>query len=153
MGAKAAKLIPASSVKTAEWVRMKCRYGCTGYDACLTCPPYSPTPEETARMLGEYGWALLIETKREGRRELAADLEREIFLAGYYKAFAFASGPCRLCRECDFENGCRHNDRARPAMEASGIDVFATVRAHGFTIDVVTDYDQEGHFFCMVLIE
>jgi len=152
MGAKGAKIVPAASVKTAAWVRMKCRFGCGGYGGCLTCPPYSPTPEETARVLSEYTWAVLIETEREGRRELAADLEREIFLDGCYKAFAMASGPCGLCKVCDVDNVCPHNDRARPAMEACGIDVFETVRRNGFEIDVLTDTCQEGNFFCMVLI-
>jgi predicted metal-binding protein len=153
LGAKAAKIVPADSVKTAEWVRMKCRYGCGGYGGCLTCPPHSPTPQETARVLGDYAWAVLFETGRGGRRELAATLEREIFLAGYYKAFAMASGPCGLCDACDFENGCRHPEQARPAMEACGIDVFETVRRNGFTIEVLTDTSQKGHYFGMVLIE
>lgn len=153
MGAKAARIIPAASVKTAEWVRWKCHYGCSGYGGCLTCPPRSPRPEETARMLADYTWAVLIETQPGGRRELAADLERELFLAGLYKAFAMASGPCRLCKACDFEGGCRHGDRARPAMEACGIDVYETVRRNGFEIEVLTDCRQEGHYFCMVLLE
>ena len=153
LGAKAAKIIPAESVKTAEWVRMKCRFGCGGYGGCLTCPPHSPTPRETARLLEDYQWAVLYEMGPKAKRELAYKLEREMFLAGYYKAFGMAQGPCNLCKECDFENGCRHNDRARPAMEACGIDVFGTVRRNGFEIDVLTTTSQRGHYFGMVLIE
>jgi predicted metal-binding protein len=152
MGAKGARVISADSVVTAEWVRMKCRYGCGGYGRCLTCPPHSPTPQETARMLGEYHWAVLLEVG--GRpRELSAKLEREVFLGGYYKAFAFACGPCRMCDACDFENGCRKAELARPSMEACGIDVYETVRRNGFPIDVLTATSQKGHFFQMVLIE
>ena len=153
LGAKAARIIPVDSVKTAEWVRMRCRYGCGVYGGCLTCPPHSPTPQETARVLSDYTWAVLFETGRGGRRELAVQLEREIFLAGHYKTFAMASGPCRLCEACDFENGCLHPEQARPAMEACGIDVFGTVRRNGLTIDVLTDHRQKGHYFGMVLIE
>ncbi len=44
-------------------------------------------------------------------------------------------------------------DRARPAMEACGIDVFATVRKHGFTIDVVRTRGDPEHYFGLVLVE
>lgn len=153
MGAKAAKIIRTDTVKTAEWVRMKCRFGCGGYGGCLTCPPHSPTPEETRRMLEDYQWAVLYEMGPKAKRELAVKLERDIFLAGHYKAFGMAQGPCGLCGECDFENGCPHNDRARPAMEACGIDVFETVRTNGFTIDVLRTTSEKGHYFGLVLIE
>ena len=36
---------------------------------------------------------------------------------------------------------CMHPDKARPAMEAAGIDVFATARAAGLPIEVVRDAD------------
>ena len=153
LGAKAARVIPASSVKTAEWVRMKCRYGCGGWGGCLTCPPHSPTPRETARMLKDYRWAVLFERGRQVGRELAQKLEREIFLDGYHKAFGMTSGPCHLCETCDVASGCRHPEEARPAMEACGIDVFGTVRRNGFEIEVLTSESQKGHFFGMVLIE
>ncbi len=32
---------------------VKCKYGCGAYGTRLTCPPYSPTPDETRRMLSE----------------------------------------------------------------------------------------------------
>ena len=153
LGAKDAKIIPADSVKTAEWVRMKCRFGCGGYDGCLTCPPHSPTPEETRRMLEDYTWAVLYEMGPKAKRELAFKLEREVFLAGHYKAFGMAQGPCDLCEECDFEDGCRYPDEARPAMEACGIDVFETVRKSGFEIEVLTSTRQCGHYYGLVLIE
>ncbi|MCE5231071.1 DUF2284 domain-containing protein, partial [bacterium] len=35
----AIRLIDPRTVPTAEWVRMKCQYGCGGYGGCLTCPP------------------------------------------------------------------------------------------------------------------
>lgn len=37
LGAKKAKIIAATSVKTAPWVRYKCQFGCDGYAGCLTC--------------------------------------------------------------------------------------------------------------------
>jgi hypothetical protein len=38
-------------------------------------------------------------------------------------------------------------------MEACGIDVYATVRRHGFTIDVVCNHNDPQHYFGLVLIE
>ena len=55
-----AKAIPASAVVTAEWVRMKCYFGCQGFGRRFGCPPYSPTPAETAAVLKEFSTALLV---------------------------------------------------------------------------------------------
>lgn len=153
-GARHAKIIPAPSVVTAHWVRYKCQYGCSGYGACLTCPPYSPTPEETERIIDEFETAILLHGDKHVKlNRVAAELEREIFLAGYYKAIAFGSGPCRLCEECDLEGGCRHPTLARPAMEASGIDVYQTVRNNGFDIQVATCYESKADYFALLLVE
>jgi predicted metal-binding protein len=154
LGALRARVIPVASVKTAEWVRWKCRFGCGGYGGCLTCPPHSPTPQDTARLLADYRWAVLFESPRSGNKEIPWKLEREVFLAGHFKAFAMASGPCHRCETCCLEVGsCRHPEEARPAMEACGIDVFATVRRNGFEIEVLTSTRQKGHYYGMVLIE
>jgi predicted metal-binding protein len=156
LGAAEAKLIGTGSVITAPWVRLKCQYGCGGYGRCLTCPPYSPTPEETRAVLDCYRTALLVHCPGGGKwrsiREIAADLEREIFLAGHYKALAFGSGPCNLCEECNLEH-CLHPSQARPSMEAAGIDVYATARTNGFPIDVVTDHECPQNYYGLVLIE
>lgn len=154
LGAKEAKPVPTAQVFTATWVRMKCTYGCGGYASSRNCPPYSPTPERTQRVLDEYQTAILVHGDRTSDiREIVPTLEREVFLAGYYKAFGYACGPCRLCEECDLEGPCRHPHRSRPAMEACGIDVFATARAAGFPIEVVTDYDCEQNTYGLVLVE
>ena len=47
LGAVEAKAIDANSIVTAAWVRLKCQFGCGGYNSSLCCPPYTPTPEET----------------------------------------------------------------------------------------------------------
>ena len=83
---------------------------------------------------------------------MVAALEREIFLAGYYKAFGFGSGPCPFCRTCNLED-CAHPDQARPSMEAAGIDVYATARGNGYPIEVVRDDSCETNYYGLVLIE
>jgi predicted metal-binding protein len=153
LGAVGAKSIRADSIVTAAWVRLKCRYGCGGWGSTLCCPPHTPTPEETARVIACYRRALLIHCRRTPRpTPLVVALEREIFLAGYYKALAFGAGPCRLCRECTLES-CTKPNEARPSMESAGIDVYATARANGFPIDVVQNTGDEQNYYGLVLIE
>lgn len=153
-GAKSARLVRASSIATAPWVRLKCKYGCDGYGTSLCCPPHTPTPDETRKVIDSYRRAVLFEAGRREPKQIAVRLEREAFLAGYYKAFGLGSGPCPLCRQaCAFDEGCRHAERARPSMEACGIDVFATVRVNGFVIDVVRDERDEQHYFGVVLLD
>ncbi|MBM4037797.1 MAG: DUF2284 domain-containing protein [Planctomycetes bacterium] len=154
LGAKEAKLVPTSQVFTADWVRLKCQYGCGAYASSRNCPPYSPTPERTRRILDEFKTAILVHgDKTADIRKIVVAMEREVFLAGYYRAFAYACGPCHLCKECNLGGACRHEDDARPAMEACGIDVFATARAAGFPIEVVASRDGEQNYYGLVLVE
>ncbi len=96
LGAAEAKVINASDVVVRDWVRLKCQYGCDGYGKCLTCPPYSPNPEQMRRILSGYSSAMLLrfEPEWENVHKVVARLEREAFLSGYYSAFGLASGPC-----------------------------------------------------------
>lgn len=155
LGAKDAKIIQANSIVTAPWVRIKCQYGCGGYDQCLTCPPYSPTPEMTAQIVKCYKTAILIHgDDHSDMTNVAVELEREVFLDGFHKAFAMGSGPCRLCSICNVsKNECRNPEKSRPAMEACGIDVFQTVRNNGYGIGVVKDHSCGQNYFSLVLIE
>ncbi len=94
-------------------------------------------------------------------RDIARTLERTIFLAGYYKAFAFVCGPCWLCKTCAAiakgkpgkAAACKHPDKARPAMEAAGIDVFATARAAGLPIEVIRTEECPQDYYALVLVE
>ncbi len=152
-GAIAAKVISPTDVETGHWVRWKCRFGCGGYGRTLVCPPHAPAPAETRKMLDEYQRAVFFESPLGEVKPIAVELEREVFLAGYYKALGLGAGPCPLCPTCALEEGCRHPDQARPAMEACGIDVFATARKHGFEVNVVRTHDEPQHYFGMVLVE
>ena len=152
LGAAESKIVSPRSVVTAEWVRMKCQFGCGGYARSLTCPPNSPTPAETKKLLAEYRRALLVHAhKSTDVRGIMTALEREAFLDGYWKAFALAAGPCSYCRACG--EICRHPEKARPSMEACGIDVFSTVRANGYPIEVVTSRRQQTDRYGLLLLE
>jgi predicted metal-binding protein len=163
MGVTRAKIIDPESVVVANWVLLKCQFGCPGYGKRRTCPPYSPTPEYTGNMLREYSAALLMQIENippaeESRKSMklkriVADLEREIFLDGYYKAFGMASGPCRFCKSCDVTQPCRYSYGARPSMEACGIDVYRTARNNGFVLEVVRSEDDPCSYLSLILIE
>lgn len=159
-GAAVAEVIPARLVITAEWVRLKCQFGCSGYGKRLSCPPLTPTPETTRRMLAEYRWALLFaydgRAERRQRREmqkLLAALERAAFLDGHYKAFGLCAGPCRLCAACDPTQLCRHPELSRPSMESCGIDVYATCRNAGVRLEVVVCPEDRPRYVNLLLIE
>jgi predicted metal-binding protein len=154
-GVKAVKMIAPAEVETAAWVRLKCQFGCDGYGQCLVCPPYTPTPEEMRKVLDSYRRAILIHFDREAdTKATVPELEREIFLHGAWKAFGLGAGPCYFCETCAPQvGGCRHAERARPAMEACGIDVFTTVRKAGFPIEVVRHERQCPNYFGLMLVD
>jgi predicted metal-binding protein len=155
LGAIEAKIISPKQVFTAEWVRRKCQYGCDGFGEHLTCPPYSPTPQETRRLLDEYETALLIHCPSRGSEvlQIVCILEREAFISGYYKAFGMSAGPCSLCNKCNVQKTCCHTEQARPSMEACGIDVYKTARTAGYPIEVVRDHTCTENYYGLLLLE
>jgi predicted metal-binding protein len=155
LGAIEAKVISPQQVYTAEWVRRKCQYGCDGFGEHLTCPPFSPTPQETRRLLDEYTTALLVHCPSRGIKvlEIISALEQEAFISGYYKAFGMTAGPCLLCEQCDVQNTCCHTEQARPSMEACGIDVFKTARTAGYPIEVVQNHSCPENYYALLLLE
>ncbi len=157
LGADEAKIIRVDSIETGAWVKMKCRFGCDSYGSNLCCPPYSPTFKETKELLSCYEHAIMIHSIRGLHDEphpttIVARLEREAFLAGYYKAFAIGAGPCRICDECNLDH-CVDPEHARPSMEACGIDVFKTARNNGFKIEVLTKGCEVVDRYSLVLME
>nr|NIM45172.1 hypothetical protein [Nitrososphaeria archaeon]NIN52418.1 hypothetical protein [Nitrososphaeria archaeon]NIQ34261.1 hypothetical protein [Nitrososphaeria archaeon] len=85
--------------------------------------------------------------------EVINQLEAEAFYMGYYYALGLKSGPCLLCAKEVYENKgewpkslpciaiksgvCKHPLKARPCLEAVGIDVYATANNAGWPIYVV----------------
>jgi predicted metal-binding protein len=165
LGADDAVPIGAADVVVAQWVRMKCLYGCDETGIRRTCPPGgAPSVDETRRVLDAFRNALLLRVGPiEGREKSTAEslrinktalaLERELFLAGCHKALMFGAGPCERCDACVRGQECPTPEKARPSMEACGIDVFSTVRAAGWTIHAVKDYAMPYSFFALVLID
>jgi predicted metal-binding protein len=159
-GAHHAIVIEPSRIATAPWVRIKCQFGCPMYGKSLCCPPNTPSPEEMRRILDIYSRAILLHChwqKRHevvnGFNEMVVDLEIALFLDGYYKAWGMGSGPCRRCRECDTSGQCLNAYKARPSMEACGIDVFMTAREHDLPIQVLRTKKDERDIFGLILVE
>jgi len=163
MGIDGAKVINPRSIVTAEWVRVKCRFGCPRFGMSLCCPPYTPTPEITRKIIDSYEKAIMLhfhqkKEREEGKRtrdfkQAVVHLEIEIFLDGYYKAWSISAGFCLLCKECEPKGFCKHGYEARPSMEACGIDVFKTARDNGFHIEVVRTHEEQRNIFGVILIE
>jgi predicted metal-binding protein len=158
LGATDARPLKASSVVTKDWVRLKCEFGCGGYGQGLTCPPHSPTPDTTRKVLSGYEWAVVLKFEHSGANgwkkthDVIASLERAVFLDGFHAAYGYSCGSCPYCKTCNLKH-CVHPEKARPSMEASGIDVYSTVRAAGFDIHVVKNRDEEPTYFSMLLVQ
>lgn len=160
-----AKPVDPAAVVTAPWVRMKCQFGCPGYDRSYCCPPHTPTPDQTRAILDSYHRAILFHVEAphapdRGKRiekcyQRLVGLEGEMFKDGYYKVFLFLAGPCRSCKECARlkNEPCVFRDKARPSMEACGIDVYATARNNGFHIRPLRAKTETQNHYCLMLVD
>ena len=155
LGAEDAKILTTDKIVVKHWVVWKCRFGCEFYGKSLSCPPFTPTPEETRKLLSEYDYALIFRVRAPKEiSKITIELEREAFLRGYYSAFCFSGGRCRLCKECNVERGfCLRPKEMRPSMESCGIDVFATAKNAGFELNVLKNVNVEYHRIGLLLIK
>jgi len=126
------------------------------------CPPYALELDLVRQALSRFSWAILFKcdvgpieeyapgkgtAKGEQRKtllfhqksaEVVYQVERQAYKDGYHLAMGFGGGSCKdyLCRGviCQFlDSGrCRFPHRARPAMEAVGMDVFALINRVGW---------------------
>ena len=72
-------------------------------------------------------------------RRIVHQVEAKAFALGYRFATGFIAGSCLLCAKCvavDSNEPCRHPFRARPSMEAVGIDAFKTAENAGLRFDI-----------------
>ncbi|MDO8567706.1 MAG: DUF2284 domain-containing protein [Dehalococcoidales bacterium] len=82
-----------------------------------------------------------LETLRDSQRkllEIVGRLEAACLQQGYHFAAGLIGGACPLCKECvGVRSGvaCRHPFKARPSMEAMGIDVMSTAKKAGLELD------------------
>ena len=120
---------------------------------------------ECAQFFNEYSDAVILhfegtmdkpEDRHAWSRKINArlvKLEREVFLAGYERAFLLFMDSCCFCKECTGKrHTCKQPRMARPAPEAMAVDVYSTVRQFGFSINVRTDYDQKMDRYAFLMV-
>ncbi|NQT24703.1 DUF2284 domain-containing protein [candidate division KSB1 bacterium] len=158
--------ITPDDIVIAQWVRLKCLYGC-GETGRPACPPNLPSIESCRELIREYKTILMFHFQKEVKygeyskkwaKDLTRnmlDLEKKIFLSGYYKTFLLNTSSCNLCKECKAENktSCKHLDLLRPCPEAVGIDVFGTVRKLNYPIEVLREDSSVMNRYAFILVE
>lgn len=133
------------------------------------CPPYAPDLDLVRKAVSRYRYAILLKcnvepiedyvpgrgaTKEEQRRvlsfheqsgEVVSRLERQAYKDGYHLALGFGGGSCKdylckglICQALD-SGRCRFPNRARPAMEAVGIDVIDLINKAGWQAYALLD--------------
>ncbi len=133
LGCIKAKVILTKTISMANWMKLQCQYGCSHYGSVLTCPPYTPQAEEMSEVLLEYEKAMLINASPETNvREIVVHLEKVLKEKGFNKAFALSAQPCDLCEPCTIATHCQFPDKARPTLQACGIDVNETIHNNGW---------------------
>ncbi len=160
------KWIDPKKILVAQWVRMKCMFGCEDYGKCGTCPPNTPSVPECRDFFRGYQQGVVfhfgkVVKKPEDRfawtRKINSNLlklERETFLSGYYRTFLLFIDSCNFCESCPgIRQLCKNPKMARPTPESMAVDVFATVRKIGYRMDVLHDYSQEMDRYAFLLIE
>ena len=159
------KWIDPSEIVIAQWVRMKCMFGCPNYGSKAGCPPQTPSVPECERFFKEYSSAVFFhirvqfddpEDRFNWYKDMTlklVELERRVFLAGFERALFLLFGGCQLCEECTIERSlCKQPRLARPSAEGMAVDVYSTVRKLGFPISVRTEMIQamDRYVFLMV---
>lgn len=161
MGATQAKIVSTKEIPVDDRVPLKCQIPrCFGYGTSAHCPPNTLKPQELREHLKSYQWALffikevspeIIVRDRSTIKEridayltvfdIVSEIESMAFHNGHYLAFGLGAGSCRhsLCSQqktCRALEGdrCRHSLKARPSMEAVGIDVYQMVTRAGWDI-------------------
>ncbi|MDX2509412.1 MAG: DUF2284 domain-containing protein [Desulfobacterales bacterium] len=152
----------------AQWVNLKCRYGCSQYNANWSCPPATPDLTEVRTILSEYATALLLvgnqnrnnfyKNNNRNRTDQVkywkgiVSLERMLFLKGYDKAISLVSGACSLCKKCAYPEACRFPMEKRPTVESFGIDLIGTLKNLGIDTRVAMDLNETFKYYSIILL-
>lgn len=157
-GAERASLIWANDVVFDPRVNLKCQQNlCTHYGKNFMCPPYTPDSAAFMKSVEKFRLALLLQVEKPLDQDLSIQamedsfkdvslklleilisLEKDAFKLGFSFSMALGSGHCKLCTKCpagDKGGTCIKPAKARPSMEALGIDVIRTCHMAGFPAD------------------
>lgn len=161
LGASKACIVNVKDIPVDERVTLKCQVPrCFGYGVSANCPPHTMTAGELRTYLDKYQWAVffikdipsevIVRDKATIKERIAAyqdvykivsEIESMAFYDGHYLAFGLGAGSCRhtfcslekTCRALEGER-CRFSLRARPSMEAVGIDVYKMIARAGWDV-------------------
>ncbi|MFO7369649.1 MAG: DUF2284 domain-containing protein [Bacteroidales bacterium] len=159
------KWIDPKEIIVAQWVRVKCLFGCPDY-GLGTCPPNTPPVSDCEEFFREYSKGLIISFRKYAdKNEYPMDwsnemtnkllqLEREIFLMNYPKVFLLNQTCCTLCNDCSGNRfDCKDKKRSRPSPESFAVDVYRTAKNVGIEISVVAENPAEMNRIAILLIE
>ncbi len=156
--------INPQDIVVAQWVRVKCEFGCSDY-GLGGCPPNTPSVEACREFFSEYATALMfsftkyadkdhypVNWSRELTRKLL-ELERFVFLQGNERAFLLNQVCCSHCEECPGNRReCKDKKNSRPSPEAFAVDVYQTARKCGFEIQVVSENPAEMSRIALLMV-
>ena len=164
-GATHALVTEGRQIITAPWALWRCQFGCTDYGKYYSCPPCTPTIEQTRQMLDSYNRVILLHLQwslgRRGEQEIkgymenVVALEQQLELDGFYRAFSMLTGRCLFCKECALTRNhpCSFPKKARPAMEGCGIDIYQTAHRLGLPMYPLRHADDVRNIYCLVLVD
>jgi predicted metal-binding protein len=158
-----------NNIVIAQWVNLKCRYGCSQYKANWSCPPATPDLNEARTILSEYTTALLL-VGSQNRNDFYKDsnrnrtdqvkywksivsLERMLFLKGYDKAISLVSGACSLCKKCAYPDACRFPMEKRPTVESFCIDLVGTLKNLDIDTRVAMKLNETFKCYSIILLD
>ncbi len=155
-------------IVVANWVNLKCRYGCSQFNSNWSCPPATPDMDEARNLLTEYSTALLLIGSQKASEFYRAtskhrsgqvrywkgtlSLERQLFLEGYDKAFGLVSGACSLCKKCAYPENCRFPMEKRPTVESLSIDLVGTLKNIGIRTKIAVDLSETFTYYSIILL-
>lgn len=161
LGAARVEIVKTEQIPVDDRVVLKCRVPrCFGYGTNAHCPPHAMTPPELRELLTQYSWGVFVsvdippETIVRDKEtiddrvkvymdlfELVNKIESLAFYDGHYLSFGLGAGSCRhsLCAKedtCRALEGkrCKFSLKARPSMEAVGIDVYRMMAEAGWDV-------------------
>lgn len=159
------KWIKPEEILIANWVRMKCLYGCPKSGNCASCPPNTPSVAECRNFFDEYKdiavFHIPVELSKPENHDAELNeinkrllgLEREVFLSDSVKTFLLFADSCSFCEKCvSSREDCKQPTLSRPSPEAFAIDVYSTVRALGFPIHVLQEYSDTMNRYAFLLV-
>ena len=158
-----------NNIVVAQWVNLKCRYGCSQYKANWSCPPATPDLNEVRTILSEYSTALML-VGSQNRNDFYKDsnrnrtdqvkywkgtvsLERMQYLQGYDKAISLVSGACSLCKKCAYPQACRVPMEKRPTVESFYIDLVGTLKNLGIDTKVAMELHETFKYYSVILLD